>query len=66
MIRDSEKPGLGDDHRLDQRLLFVAAALQVLPVRIGRQTIQGQAALAHGTLDDGLSYRGNVEADTLF
>jgi len=59
----TEKPGLGHDHRFDQRLLFVVGVLQVLPVLIRRVGRDGLAALAHGAFDDGFAHRGHVQAN---
>ena len=62
----AEKPGLGDDHRFDQRLLLVMGGLQVLPVSLRRRRLGRLAALAHRAFDDRLAHRRDVQADAFF
>ena len=61
----TEKPGLGHDHRFDQRLLFILGAEQTLPVAIVVGHAQCHAALANGTLDNRRADRSHIQADAL-
>ena len=56
-----KKPGLGHDHRFDQRLLLIVGTDQALPVVIVVGHVQRQTALAHGTLDNRQAHGRDVQ-----
>jgi len=62
-FRITEKPRFRNDHRFDQRLLFIPRALQQLPVFVGVGGLGQRGALAHGALDDRRAHRRDIEAD---
>ena len=62
-FRVTEKPRLGDDHRFNQRLLFIPRALQQMPIFVGVGSLRKCRALTHGALDDRRADRGDIKAD---
>ncbi|MNN42570.1 hypothetical protein D3C81_1567620 [compost metagenome] len=62
-FRVTEKPRFRNDHRFDQRLLFVSRALQQSPILIGMRRLRECRALAYGAFDDRRPYRRHIEAD---
>ncbi|MNP33442.1 hypothetical protein D3C76_1266830 [compost metagenome] len=64
-LRVAEEPGFRDDHRFNQRLLFLVRLLQPQPVVIQVPGFQGRTAQAQGALDHWRADRSHVQADAI-